>query len=538
MTVRDAAASATGAYSGIAGFRPQQLSLFACAAVLAVSFWNVFVLGGTHTDVSWLLTVGEKMLAGERLYADIWETNPPFSAFLYLPMVWLGTVTPVTAETWTEIATYLWVIGFGWIALSMSGRLGLTTARERFALLPVGLYVLVLFIPSTFSQREHFGLAAALPMLVLAAWRMSGRNGSGPGFAWAVVAGLGAAVTMMVKPHYALAFLFPYLLAAWTARSIRVLVSPEVLVAAAATVVYGWLLWASYPEYLTRMVPLLLDVYLVRHSLFTLIFVSDWMQLVLGALLSFLMIVAAPRRENPLVWTFAAAALGFYIAFLVMGKGWNYHAMPALSLTALAIAIAGARWMVAESQRRGELPGGPVMIVLLVAASITIAGTGLAWTRFNPPEELVRHVRAVVPHPVVASVSSNIGVGHPFTRSVRGRWLERTCADWIAVWGAVTANSDPAIDRARRERIEDVVAKEIAYKTGVWTATPPDVVMLDPEPAGADAVIGADPRFAQILSNYQVVYADTWARVALRKDLLPAWQAASARASSPGATSD
>lgn len=513
------------------------LSAAVCVLILAVSAWHMLT-SGTHTDVSWLLTVGEKILSGEQLYVDIWENNPPASVYLYLPMAWLGSVTPLLAETWTVLATYVWVIGFGAFAFLLSERLDLTKGREGLVIVPAGLYVLVLFMPATFSQREHFALASALPMLVLAAWRMSGGKTGAVRLSWIVVGGLGAAFTMMIKPHYALVFLFPYLLAAFATRTPRLLWSPEVLVAAAATVAYGLLLWLVFPVYAAEIVPMMLDVYRLRRSLVELVFVNDWMQPVLAGLLILLMIMAARRRDNPLVWTFAAAAIGFFIAYLVMGKGWNYHAMPALSLTAMAIAIAGARWTATEMRRGGEMLASPVVVALVAAAGITSGGTNLAWERFDPPEELVRHIRTVVPHPVVASVSSNIGVGHPLARSVQGTWLERTCADWIAVWGSVTLRSDPAIDKARRERIENLVEKEIAYKIGTWTATPPDVVMLDPEPGGGDAVIGADPEFAKILSGYTVVYGDGWARVALRADLLPAWEAANATASSPGAASD
>ena len=37
---------------------------------------------GTIPDTSWLITVCERMLSGERLYAEIYETNPPFSVWL------------------------------------------------------------------------------------------------------------------------------------------------------------------------------------------------------------------------------------------------------------------------------------------------------------------------------------------------------------------------------------------------------------------------------------------------------------------------
>ena len=64
--------------------------LIAGITLLAVS-WQLRC--GTIPDTSWLITVCERMLSGERLYADIYETNPPFSVWLYLPPVAAAAAT-------------------------------------------------------------------------------------------------------------------------------------------------------------------------------------------------------------------------------------------------------------------------------------------------------------------------------------------------------------------------------------------------------------------------------------------------------------
>lgn len=518
--------------------RTWHASVAVSAAVVAVSFWNVFVQGGTHTDVSWLLTVGEKMLAGEKLYVDIWETNPPFSAFLYLPMVGLGKITPFSAELWTELVTFAWVIAFGAFALALGERLGLLDRQERMLLIPVGLYLLLLFMPVTFSQREHFGVASALPMIVVAAYRMSVDGKPSPRWAWIVTAGLGAAITMMVKPHYAMAFLFPYLFVALTRRSIRLLFSPEVLVAAAVVMAYAAILSIRYSEYLSHIVPLLLDVYLVRHSLGVLIFISNRLQLVLGILLLLLMATVARPRRNPLVWSIAFAALGFYFAYLVMGKGWNYHAMPALTLTVLAISVAGARWVARATQGGRRISGGPVFLGFLLAASLTLSQTALTWGRFETPDALVARLRNILPTPVVGVLSHDIGIGHPMTRVLNGRWIERTGADWIVVWGRSTIQKDPEMEEERRMRVEARIAAEKVYKAEVWSRRTPDIVLLDPPPSGAEILIGSDSRFAKMLANYTTVYEGKRMRVALHNDHMQAWERAGTTASSPAAASD
>src|SRR5437762_14325079 len=71
----------------VTGFRPTLAIGFAAAVITALvqSF-----LVPIDCDVSWLITVNEKMLAGQRLYVDIIEVNPPASIWLYTPFVWLA----------------------------------------------------------------------------------------------------------------------------------------------------------------------------------------------------------------------------------------------------------------------------------------------------------------------------------------------------------------------------------------------------------------------------------------------------------------
>ncbi|RUW97020.1 hypothetical protein EOA35_26485, partial [Mesorhizobium sp. M8A.F.Ca.ET.023.01.1.1] len=58
------------------------------ATLLIVAYATITsLLLPVNVDVSWLLTVGDRVLNGERLYVDIAEANPPFSTWLYLPFL-------------------------------------------------------------------------------------------------------------------------------------------------------------------------------------------------------------------------------------------------------------------------------------------------------------------------------------------------------------------------------------------------------------------------------------------------------------------
>ncbi|TKB31761.1 MAG: hypothetical protein E5W69_01200, partial [Mesorhizobium sp.] len=131
-------------------------SLLPSRNVLAIAAVTVFSIvwqqrWGTVTDTSWLITVCERMLSGERLYSQIYETNPPFSVWLYLPPVaaarLLGTAPEILVEAWTYLAVL--------IGLSLSGvivkRAGFTETASLFALGPAFCAMLVIFPGNAFS---------------------------------------------------------------------------------------------------------------------------------------------------------------------------------------------------------------------------------------------------------------------------------------------------------------------------------------------------------------------------------------------------
>jgi hypothetical protein len=59
------------------------------ALVFVAAIWLRLVLP-LNTDVAWLLTVGERVLDGQRLYRDIIEINPPMAVLAFLPGIALG----------------------------------------------------------------------------------------------------------------------------------------------------------------------------------------------------------------------------------------------------------------------------------------------------------------------------------------------------------------------------------------------------------------------------------------------------------------
>src|SRR5262249_18542521 len=78
-------------------------------------FWSVILLifgisialrRDATPDVSWLITVCERILNGERAYVDFFATTPPVAMLLYMPGVLLSRLTGITPEAATFAFAY------------------------------------------------------------------------------------------------------------------------------------------------------------------------------------------------------------------------------------------------------------------------------------------------------------------------------------------------------------------------------------------------------------------------------------------------
>jgi hypothetical protein len=91
--------------------------------VTALAFRNWLA---ANTDVSWLLTVAERVLDGQQLYVDVIETNPPMAVLTYIPGVLIARVLGLPAEMVTD--------GLVFVAIFISLAIAATILKHSRAL--------------------------------------------------------------------------------------------------------------------------------------------------------------------------------------------------------------------------------------------------------------------------------------------------------------------------------------------------------------------------------------------------------------------
>ncbi|MBV9527218.1 hypothetical protein [Sphingomonas sp.] len=389
---------------GTAGLLPK-MSLPALAAaalaLLAIVIQSLWM--PVDADVSWLITVCERVLGGDRLYENIIEVNPPASVWLYMPLVWTAARLGLRPEA---------VI----VGAFVVGALASTTATVRLAaslgddetpgwLAPALAFATLVLPMGLFAEREHAALLLALPILAALATIAEGKatpRGS------TVLSGIGAGLVIVLKPPFALAILAPAVWAAVKQRSVRPLL-PAFAAACMVCAMYALAVAALAPAYFD-LLPVLEQTYLRMHEV--------WWKLIIGVLLfpaisAGLVAVLRPPRIPPLAVAWSLGALGFTAAALVQAKNYPNHWLPGAALAALAVAAALS---VSETEKdRRRLVGAG--LILLVAMELHA-------TAIRPDPALASAIeQAVPPAPTIMALSTELDTGHPVTRNVGGQWV-------------------------------------------------------------------------------------------------------------------
>lgn len=482
----------TPAAPALSGARRSPVAWLALAGLLVVAIWLRHVLAA-NTDVSWLLTAGERVLGGGRLYVDVIETNPPMSVLAYLPAILISRMTGMVAET--VVDTLVFAAIFASLACcTLLLRRNASFASGRGWPLTLLAFTILAILPSqSFGQREHIALIALLPLLAMSIARIAG--GTSPRWL-AIAVGLGAAVTLAFKPHFALAVYAPLAVVGVVTRSSwRVLLLPEHLTAAAGGILYVSVTAIVWPEFFTEILPLLRDVYVPVKPPLTALLEKPAISLWAIALLAIMALQRGQRLAAPLILLMATSA-AFAVAFLLQGKGWPYQSYPAIALALFGLGFA----MVQDngSSRFWRLGIGLLLLALFVRS--------MFWfdTAFDARPLQERVAELGQKHPAILAITAEPGIGHPLTRAVGGSWVSRQQGLWIDTYLTVMRHGG-MLDDVRAAAFEAYAERERQRLIDDIRRTPPTILIVDDLTGSASDWLRAHPDVAALLKDFQQV---------------------------------
>ena len=481
-------------------------------ALLPVLFFVLCVLAPPiNHDVAAVLTFSQRWLAGERLYVDLIDVNPPLIYVLNLLPAWLARVTGIDAVTALQACLMVWGAAVWLLALRVCDRSGCGPVERVLLVVLPGLFV---FGPGyDFGQRESLMVASALPYLYVAARRARGEAPRGR-IAAAVLAGVGFAL----KPYF---LGIPVLvevgvLAACGWR--RWLRDPVPWVMAALWLAYVAALLVLFRDYVFGVVPMVWDLYL---DLTGLTLLNTLLVPRIGAatlLLAPLLCLALrpavrPRRGLPVL--LGLAALGALASVIAQRKGWSYHIVPLELLTlALGVLLAARLLDALDATRR---LAAPVLAGLLGVSFVVWAAENdqAPWVELTYGDSDVAGLTALLKRTAagerVLVLSPQVSPIFPALNYAHARLTLRTMNMWMLEGNYRTCLPDGRRYRDVWEmpRTEFFVFRTVAEDIA---RAPPAAVIVDHYPGIPECndkpfdfidYFSRNPLFAEIWSHYR-----------------------------------
>jgi hypothetical protein len=487
--------------------------IYAIIALVALCTTAFHVSGPLGPDVSWLITVSERILAGGRLYIDILEPNPPMAGYLYMPPVLLAHTLNLPPEPFVV----LWTVLFGLVTTGFSAWLVTKNKLLKHAELfwPVTLLLFLSAWGEDFAQREHFAAMAGLPLVVCLALRATGIRPSA--LVW-IIAGIAGGFMLAIKPHFALPILAAVLYVAWHRRSIRPIFAPEMWLAGAIFLAFLGSIYLFYPAYFENIVPVASTVYIPdRRPL--------WLLLIVRVTLAFELITIIAllgfRQQiklSPLLGIMFCMAVGFWLSYLAQGRGYPYQILPGIALMGSFGLLGflqqadGTRPLL---QRAIPIAGGVILAIMPMLDDVQ------SWGHRRALENAVARYGDGLK---IANITPDLTVGSPLHRLVHGTLINSPpgLLMSISAW-RLRMERHPTGEWA--DRIDAVENGERTQLKLDLQRQPPDIIVTTND--GFDWLEWAekDPDIKLMIQGYedigQVKFADYYLRLLKRKGLEP-----------------
>ena len=500
-----ASAVAAGGAVGLRGFWPVLLPL--------LLFLPMVLAPPVNHDVAAVLAFAQRWLAGEKLYSELIDVNPPLIFILNLLPAGIAAMTPLDGVT----ALRLCVLAFGglaWLLALRTRRRAAEGAVER-AVLDVLPALFLVGAGYDFGQREHLMAVGALPYVLCATQRAEGRGAR----SW-LMASVLAAVVFALKPHF---LAVPVLVeigvlvarlrmgTAW-GRALR---DPVPWVLAAIWSLYLASVPLIFPDYAGVVLPLVWDFYVGLGGL------SAWQVLLVPRMMTAALLLAPlvvlavfwrPARGAPRI--VALAAIGAAVAAMAQHKGWSYHILP-LELFACALAVLiGARWL--DRERDPDPVAVPRQARRLMALCVMyfIANGEAPWKQLNYAASEVAGLTQVMEREATGERVLVLSPGiYPIYPAVNYADVVNTLRT-MNMWLLQAANDTCLPDGKRYRDVWEMGRAEFfVYRTVAedFARAPPAVVVVDRQPGipwcGEEfsfiAYFTRHPLFAEVWSHYQ-----------------------------------
>lgn len=476
--------------------------------LLAVAFGVGFLSFPANHDVAAILDLVERHLAGERLYRDVPEPNPPLIFLLSAVPALLSGVTGLSdlgLATTSFVVTEL-------LALLLAGRIAMRgwPAEHRHAVAILVFVSVFAWSNMHIGQREHLWFAWSLPWLALVEARAEGRA---PSRGVSIAAGVFAALGFALKPYFLPVALVAEGWLTWR-RGLRPLRLENTVLIASAALYTGVVVASGYLPNAAAFRQFYGAFDVDPAMMFALSRVEVWGPLGLAVL-----VVPVSAERRPLKRLLVALVLAWAGSAILQQKGWRYHWYPLWAGVALAFAL------LVRTMRMGPLA---ILAVALVGLWDAHRMTTMRWHALGADVviDLSERMKRYAADGRILYLSADAYPTFPSVRMAGAHLVNRAPLMFVpGLYVGVDPKASPFPFHAPPSEVEQRV---IAAITDDLLRTRPSLVVVDERPIKEGFgettfdwldFAARDPRWEEAFSGWRKVRGAWQTAMYLRNDL-------------------
>ena len=445
--------------------RIASLPLVVYIAILAVLSLPLRI-DATPPDVSWLIDMCSRILAGETAYIDIFETTPPIPMLLYMPGAMAEAFFGLQAET----IVYIYCYAFFAFCLLWTDRLAPKTLPNdgltRWQLILPAAFFFFFLTSDAFAQREAIAAAAMLPIAAIAI--RFAQTGEWPDWRTACLVGALAGFGAAVKPPiFALPLLIlgGYLLL--RTRQFRVLFDSGLIASGIVAVGVTVASLIAYPAYMDGVATLMRDVYVPARMNPTVLIVFSVLSIAGIIKLAF---------EKPSAWVILGLfCLSFVIVFFVQGKLFPYHGLPAFLFSFLLLTTSmPIKDMIKPEAIKSKKEVASLAVISGAVLGVAYFINGVFQEKDYSFDDMTW--AETLDRPTALGITPSIFISFPLAREFDAQWIDRIHGQWVIHYAHIITKQ-PGVSPETIETYERYKKSEVERLTTLIKTEKPEIII-------------------------------------------------------------
>ncbi|MBL4804030.1 MAG: hypothetical protein JKY71_04120 [Alphaproteobacteria bacterium] len=302
-------------------------------ALFATTFIIWFVLLSqvrVNADVAWLTQAAEHLLNGQSMVEYYFETNPPMSILIYIPV---ALMKQLGLQTWDALNIYVAVL------TALSALASAYYLRKWDLSAPtIAIFVLGFLFSATFLSTYDYGQRDQIIGVILLPFvlgQLSITYNHRPHTLINIAVFVIGSIFILVKPHFGLiptVLLFHRL---YRTKSLRVILDGDFIILALSTITYIAVVLTYFPGFVSTILPVSLDVYAGTPLYVTSTSHAIGLAILSGLVCVFIAFSTLTSEQKHLFIALCVVSVLCLIPYAMQNKGFHYHLIPYLSFASL-----------------------------------------------------------------------------------------------------------------------------------------------------------------------------------------------------------